>query len=138
MATTRPIILITGANSGIGLEAVKAFLGSASPYHIIFGSRSVEKGEKAIEEVKAEFPNSASTVELLQVDLTSDESIEAAFQAVSSKHGHIDALVNNAGTAVQNPSSQSMPRLTALVTQVRSSTNGLAIPAATPARSGRH
>lgn len=99
MATNRAIVLITGANAGIGLEAVRAFLGSATPYHIILGSRSVDKGERAIQQVKAEFPNSATTLELLQVDLTSDESIDAAFKAVGSKHNHVDALVNNAGMA---------------------------------------
>jgi NAD(P)-dependent dehydrogenase (short-subunit alcohol dehydrogenase family) len=101
MSTPRPIVLITGANSGIGLEAVKAFLGSPDPYHILFGSRSVEKGEQAIKEVRSEFPNSTTAIELVQVDLTSDESIQTAFEAVSSKHGHIDALVNNAGMFLQ-------------------------------------
>ncbi|KAK0643794.1 hypothetical protein B0T16DRAFT_188902 [Cercophora newfieldiana] len=97
MAATRPIVFITGANTGIGLEAVKAFLASTSPYHIIVGSRSVEKGEQAIQQLKSEFPDSVTTLELVQVDLGSDDSINAAFQAVSSRHDHIDALVNNAG-----------------------------------------
>ncbi|KAK0620566.1 hypothetical protein B0T14DRAFT_429307 [Immersiella caudata] len=100
--TARPIVFITGANSGIGLEAVKAFLGSADPYHILFGSRSVEKGEQAIQQVESEFPNSATTIELVQVDLISDESIQTAFKKVSSKHDHIDALVNNAGGQFDN------------------------------------
>ncbi|KAK1749509.1 short chain dehydrogenase [Echria macrotheca] len=93
----KPVVLVTGANTGIGFEAVKAFAASPNPYHIIVGSRSVEKGEAAIQQIKAEYPDSSTTLELVQVDVTSDDSINAAFEAVSSKHEYIDALVNNAG-----------------------------------------
>lgn len=97
MATAIPIVLITGANTGIGYEAVKAFLASPTTYHVILGSRSAENGNAAISQLKSEFPDSPTTLELLLVDLTSDESIASAFETVSSKHDHIDALVNNAG-----------------------------------------
>ena len=97
MAENQSIVLITGANTGIGFEAVKALLASSKVYHIIVGSRSPDKGEAAIQQLQGEFPESGSTLELLVVDIASDDSIKEALKAVSFKHGHIDALVNNAG-----------------------------------------
>ncbi|KAF7960349.1 hypothetical protein EAE96_000034 [Botrytis aclada] len=94
---SRTIILVTGANSGIGYEAVKAFLQSTKPYHILFGARSLEKAQIAINDLKNEVPDSKNTIETLELDLVSDESIEKAFETVNKKHGRVDSLVNNAG-----------------------------------------
>lgn len=68
------VALVTGGNSGIGYEIVKALLQSTKPYHVLLGSRSLEKGQGAVESVRKECPNSSSTVELLEVDLVSDSS----------------------------------------------------------------
>lgn len=96
---SRKIVLVTGGNNGIGYETVKALLESQKPYHVLMGSRSVEKAKAAIEKLKAEVPGTSNnTVEILQVDLTSDESIEKAFAEVKGRHGYLDVLVNNAGT----------------------------------------
>ena len=97
--SSRKIILVTGGNNGIGYETVKALLESQKPYHVLMGSRSVEKAKTAIEKLKAEVPETSNTVEILQVDLTSDESIEKAFEEVKRKHGYLDVLINNAGTS---------------------------------------
>lgn len=94
----RKIVLVTGGNGGIGYEAVKAFFQSTKPYHVLMGSRSLEKAKLAINRLHDECPESANTVESVQVDLTSDDSIEKAFEQVKTNQGHIDALVNNAGT----------------------------------------
>ena len=91
------VVLVTGGNNGIGYETVKAFLQSDKAYHVLLGSRSLEKGKLAIEILRKECPESTSTVEAVQVDLTSDESIEKAFEQVKASPGHIDALINNAG-----------------------------------------
>ncbi|KAF7905747.1 hypothetical protein EAF00_000026 [Botryotinia globosa] len=81
--SSRTIVLVTGANSGIGYEAVKAFLQSTN--HTIYFS--------ALKEV----PDSKNTIETLEMDLVSDESIEKAFETVMEKHGRVDSLVNHAG-----------------------------------------
>jgi NAD(P)-dependent dehydrogenase (short-subunit alcohol dehydrogenase family) len=90
-------VLITGANSGIGYEAVKALLQSTKDYHIFVGARSTEKANGAIDSLKTECPQSKSTMEPLPVDLSSDESIETAFEQVKKSPGYLDVLVNNAG-----------------------------------------
>lgn len=91
------IVLVTGGNNGIGYETVKALLQSDKAYHVLLGSRSLEKAELAIETLRKECPESTNTVEVVQVDLTSDESIEKAFEQVKASQGHIDVLINNAG-----------------------------------------
>jgi NAD(P)-dependent dehydrogenase (short-subunit alcohol dehydrogenase family) len=94
---SRKIVLVTGGNNGIGYETVKALLQSAKPYHILLGSRSVEKAKLAIKSLREECPTSTNTVASVQVDLNSDESIEKAFEQVKASPGHIDTLINNAG-----------------------------------------
>jgi NAD(P)-dependent dehydrogenase (short-subunit alcohol dehydrogenase family) len=91
------VVLVTGGNSGIGYETVKALLQSDKAQHIILGSRSPEKGKLAIETLHKECPESTNTVEPVQLDLTSDESIEKAFEQVKASPGRLDTLVNNAG-----------------------------------------
>ena len=91
------IVLVTGANTGIGWELVKALLQSSQPYRIFLGSRSIEKGEAAIKALQNDVPNTNSTVELVQIDIESDDSINDAFEKVNAGPGYIDVLVNNAG-----------------------------------------
>lgn len=94
---TRTIALITGGNNGIGYEAVKALLQSTKPYHVLMGSRSIEKGKLAVEKLQQECPGLTNTVEIVQVDISNDKSIEKAYEQVKSGVGHIDVLINNAG-----------------------------------------
>ncbi|RYP17052.1 hypothetical protein DL765_004751 [Monosporascus sp. GIB2] len=93
------IVLVTGANNGIGYETVKALLQSDRAYHIFLGSRSLEKAKRAAERLHEEVPAATNTVEILPLDLTSDQSIENAFEQVKSGPGRLDILINNAGAA---------------------------------------
>ncbi|KAK1976400.1 short chain dehydrogenase [Colletotrichum cereale] len=99
--STKKIILVTGANQGIGYDTSVA-LASASPdNHVIIGSRSQERGTKAVEDLRARNP--AGTVSLLQLDITSDDSITAAVESLTAEFGVLDVLVNNAGIVVTQP-----------------------------------
>jgi NAD(P)-dependent dehydrogenase (short-subunit alcohol dehydrogenase family) len=91
------IIFITGANTGLGFETVKALCDSQISYKIILGSRSLEKAEAAIAEAEKLYPNSRSALAAVQVDIESDESISNAFKSISANYGHLDILINNAG-----------------------------------------
>jgi NAD(P)-dependent dehydrogenase (short-subunit alcohol dehydrogenase family) len=53
----------------------------------------------AVAELKKEFPQTVSTLSVLQVDVESDESLEKAVAEISSKFGRLDVLINNAGAS---------------------------------------
>lgn len=92
------ILFITGANTGLGLEVVKALLQSSKAYTILLGGRSLEKANAAVRDMQERFPGSPSTVSSVQVDVEDDKSILRAFDHISSKYDCLDVLINNAGT----------------------------------------
>lgn len=91
------IALVTGANSGIGYEIVKALLQSSKPYHVLVAARSQEKAQSAVHSIQEECPNVSNTMEPIVIDLVSDDSIEKAYKKMDAKPGHLDVLINNAG-----------------------------------------
>lgn len=98
MAVDKKIVLITGAAAGIGLEAVKAIVGSQqASYEIILSARKLAQAQAAAEEIARTLPSAASTTTPLEIDVSSDKSIEDAAELIKSRYGRIDVLVNNAG-----------------------------------------
>src|SRR6058998_1848006 len=79
------IALVTGASSGIG-EATAERLAKAG--YKVYGTsrRGAEAGKRPFE--------------MLPLDVTSDQSVEAAVSEVMRRDGRIDLLVNNAGFGV--------------------------------------
>lgn len=94
----RRTLLITGGNTGLGLEAVKALYKSSTAYDILLGSRSLQNAHDAIASVQSEVPQSASSLTPIQVDISDDNSITKAYEEVASSKGRVDILINNAGT----------------------------------------
>ncbi|THW57469.1 NAD(P)-binding protein [Aureobasidium pullulans] len=95
----RLFVFVTGANTGLGLEIVKALCKSTTAYHIFLGSRDPVKGEEAAKQVQQELPSTQSTIQVIQTDLSSDDSLEKAIETISSTTGHLDILINNAGAS---------------------------------------
>lgn len=93
----RKIVLVTGGNSGLGFEIVRALSRSNVHYEILLAGRSLERAQAAVDNVTAEYPLVKGRISPIQVDVEEDASIEAAFQQVKARHGRLDALVNNAG-----------------------------------------
>ncbi|MDA3821731.1 MAG: SDR family NAD(P)-dependent oxidoreductase [Bacteroidales bacterium] len=84
--------IITGANSGIGKAA--AIQIASKGYHVIIGSRSEERGNKALNEIKA--ASNSEDIEMLLINMASKESIKNAAKALNSKYASIDVLIHNA------------------------------------------
>ncbi|ORY31439.1 carbonyl reductase [Naematelia encephala] len=95
--SSNTIVLITGASQGIGLQVAKGLGSVHGDYTIVLGSRDVSKGESAVSELKS---SGVSSVDLLQLDVTSDSSIASAVSTIESKYGHLDVLINNAGIGI--------------------------------------
>jgi NAD(P)-dependent dehydrogenase (short-subunit alcohol dehydrogenase family) len=88
----KQIALISGANQGIGLAAATQ-LAKEHGYHVIIGSRNEAAGKKIADDLMAE-GFAASSV---QLDLSSDQSIEKAVSSIEHEFGVLDVLINNAG-----------------------------------------
>jgi carbonyl reductase 1 len=97
--STRKTVLVTGANQGIGLALVKQ-LCKDHGCHVYLGSRDEDRGLAAVQEVQEHATGSGSngTVELLVIDVGSDESVQAAAKSLADKGVILNAIVNNAGT----------------------------------------
>ncbi|KAL7818477.1 NAD(P)-binding protein [Trichoderma gracile] len=91
------VVLVTGGNTGLGLEIVRILHGSSKTYTVLLGSRSLEKARVALDELKFEPLNTTTTAELVQIDVKDDASISSAYELVEKKYGRLDVLVNNAG-----------------------------------------
>lgn len=83
--------------SGIGFEALKVFLNATKPYHILAAARTTEKANFAVDSAREACPGAKNTIEPITIDVTSDESIEMAYEQVQRSPGRLDALINNAG-----------------------------------------
>jgi NAD(P)-dependent dehydrogenase (short-subunit alcohol dehydrogenase family) len=85
-----PIVLVTGANRGIGLEVCRQL--AEKGYTVILGARDLKKGEEATATLKRE------GLEVLprQLDVSDKPSIERLRDQVESEFGRLDVLVNNA------------------------------------------
>jgi NAD(P)-dependent dehydrogenase (short-subunit alcohol dehydrogenase family) len=75
-------VLVTGANTGIGYALCK-LLATEHGCSVLLGSRTKSKGEKAVADIKKLAPN--ASVELVEIDVSSDESVAAAAAAVKAK-----------------------------------------------------
>ncbi|WP_348688574.1 SDR family oxidoreductase [Zunongwangia profunda] len=85
-------VLITGANKSIGFELAKMML--QNDYFVFLGSRNKERGEDAVAILKE---SGLDQVQLVQLDVTNQDSINAAVATVKQRFGKLDILVNNAG-----------------------------------------
>ena len=85
-------IVITGANTGIGLATAESFVQDGD--HVIIACRNLDKAEKAKQYLES---LNKGTVEIIQLDLNSLEQVNEAANQLLQKHPKIDVLVNNAG-----------------------------------------
>ena len=85
------VIIVTGGNSGLGYEAVKAFAEKGA--NVILTSRSMENGEAA----KTAIGKVIGKIEVMQLDLMDSVSIKTFTENFKNKYTRLDVLLNNAG-----------------------------------------
>ena len=90
---TGKVVIITGANSGLGLESTKAL--AAKGATVVMACRNVRKAEEAKAEVLA--ANPAARLDVMALDNASLASVRAFADAFKSKYDRLDLLLNNAG-----------------------------------------
>ncbi|HSH20770.1 MAG TPA: oxidoreductase [Draconibacterium sp.] len=85
------VIIVTGGNSGLGYESVKAFARKGA--EVVLTSRSVEKGEAA----KTGIGAVKGKIVVMQLDLMDFASIRSFVESFKKKYNRLDVLLNNAG-----------------------------------------
>ncbi|WP_028653760.1 SDR family NAD(P)-dependent oxidoreductase [Nocardioides halotolerans] len=93
MTTSRTTVLITGANQGLGAETAARL--AERGWTVWLGARDTARGESAAKEILDARPD--ADVRVVQLDVTSDESVAAAYDEVVRAGTGLDVLVNNAG-----------------------------------------
>jgi NAD(P)-dependent dehydrogenase (short-subunit alcohol dehydrogenase family) len=86
-----PIVVVTGANRGIGFEISRQLASRGA--QVILTARKPEAGKAAVKKLTAQ----NLTVQFRPLDVTSTKSIIALREFLKRTYGRIDVLINNAG-----------------------------------------
>jgi NAD(P)-dependent dehydrogenase (short-subunit alcohol dehydrogenase family) len=112
---TGSVALVTGGNSGIGLDIARQLL--ARDVIVWIGSRDLEKGQRAAHDL-------GSNARVVQLDVTDASSVADAAEQV----GELDILVNNAGV---NPGGEDVTRTSVEQLRIAYETNVFGLVAVT-------
>lgn len=76
------VVLVTGGNTGLGLEIVRILYQSSKAYNILLRSQSLDKARVAIEDLISEPLDTVTTIEPIQIEIEDDASILSAYELV--------------------------------------------------------
>jgi len=93
---TGKVVIVTGANSGIGYEIAKEM--AIREAQVIMACRNLDAAAKAIRELKQEIKGS-SVIVPMELDLGSIRSIKNFAEEIKSTYSKVDILINNAGVS---------------------------------------
>lgn len=103
------VALVTGANKGIGFEIARQ-LGKRG-ITVLVGARDPERGQEAAQRLQSD----GLKAEFIHLDVTKQETIDAAAERIRNEYGRLDVLVNNAGIFIESkpPSEVDLSRVRA-------------------------
>ena len=87
------VAVITGANGGLGLASATAMAGRGA--HVVMAARDQAKAAAAHAEILTAHPD--ASLEIVEIDLASQASVEAAAETIGAAHDRVDVLMCNAG-----------------------------------------
>ena len=96
---TGRVIVITGANSGIGFEAARVLVARGA--HVVLACRNPAKAADAEALLRAETPG--ASVEVMALDVSRLASVRAFAEQFRASHPRLDVLCNNAGVMALPP-----------------------------------
>ncbi len=95
-------ILVTGSNSGFGRLTVETL--ARQGYRVFAGMRAVEgRNAPAAADLRTLAEREQLALQIVELDITSDASVEQAIKSIVDSTGHLDVVVNNAGVAYTGP-----------------------------------
>ena len=92
------VCIVTGAASGIGNAIAHKYASEGGK--VAIADIKMEAAQAAADDIKAKFDTEAMAVEM---DVTSEEQVNAGVQSVVDAWGTVDVLVSNAGIQIVNP-----------------------------------
>src|SRR5207237_5357737 len=104
----KKIIIITGASSGFGALTARAL---AKAGHTVYASMRETRGRNApqVEEAKKFAKDNDVDLRAIELDVSSQESCDAAIQEIIAKNGRLDVVIHNAGNMVFGPAEAFTP-----------------------------
>ncbi|KAK3716880.1 hypothetical protein LTR37_006230 [Vermiconidia calcicola] len=90
---TDKVFLVTGVSSGIGIETMRALYATGG--HVFGTVRNMEKGQKAVDEVKAK--TKGGSITLLEMDNENLATVKKAADSFLEQSKTLNILMNNAG-----------------------------------------
>jgi len=90
---TDKVVVITGANSGLGFESAKTLAGKGAT--VVMTARNLSKGQKAFDEILEQHPT--ASLDLMKLDVGDLTSVRTFVDAFKAKYDRLDILLNNAG-----------------------------------------
>jgi short-subunit dehydrogenase len=91
----KPVILITGASTGLGLCLARKLIGL--PYHLVLTAR-----EKSLSRFEIEGIHESTDLWIRALDVTNDSQRKSVVSEIEQAFGGVDILINNAGFAFRS------------------------------------
>ena len=87
--------IVTGANSGLGVETARALAFAGA--NVVLACRSAALGERVADTLRADLPKNAGRLEVAALDLADLNSVRAFIKGFLASDRKLDLLINNAG-----------------------------------------
>jgi len=87
------VVIVTGSSSGIGYEMARVL--ATKNASVIIAVRNLEKGQSALERIKAGLPD--ADVKIMELDLANLDSVRRFAEEFKKNFSQLDLLINNAG-----------------------------------------